>query len=140
MIPRDIDDSTDPDFDDAEPSHRETDAQPTNCNNVNKQLSPKNKKRKQIQHNDERPFQCRVCDKRFKQTSHLKRHSATHSSDRPFQCEVCDKSFKQKATLKRHFATHSGERPFQCEVCDKSYTRNSTLMAHARTHTGENLL
>ena len=39
MIPRDIVDGTDPDVDDENPSHRGSDVQPTNCSNVNKQLS-----------------------------------------------------------------------------------------------------
>ena len=39
MIPRDIDDSTEPDVDDEKSSHRGSDVQPANCSNVNKQLS-----------------------------------------------------------------------------------------------------
>ena len=39
MIPRDIDDSTDPDVDDEKASHLGSDVQPANCSNVNKQLS-----------------------------------------------------------------------------------------------------
>ena len=39
MIPRDIDDSTDPDVDDEKRYRRGLDVQPTNCSNVNKQLS-----------------------------------------------------------------------------------------------------
>ena len=39
MIPRDIDDSTDPDVDDEKASHCRSDVQPTNCSNVNKQIS-----------------------------------------------------------------------------------------------------
>ena len=39
IIPRDIDDSTDPDVDDENPSLRGSDVQPTNCSNVNNQLS-----------------------------------------------------------------------------------------------------
>ena len=135
-----------------------TDVQPTNCSNVKKQLSTKDRKQKshqcvvcekdfkwkydlrshmQLQHSGERPFQCEVCDKRFNQTSHLRKHLATHTRDRPFQCKDCDKSYTRRCDLKIHLLLHTGERPFKCDVCSMSFARSFTLKEHLRLHTGE---
>ena len=58
----------------------------------------------------ERPFQCGICQKRFRQKAHLQKHETTHSSATPYQCPHCDKAFGHPSNLNTHIATHSDVR------------------------------
>ncbi len=55
----------------------------------------------------ERPFECVVCKKRFRQKAHLQKHETTHSSATPYQCPHCDKAFGHPSNLNTHISTHS---------------------------------
>lgn len=54
---------------------------------------------KTIQRQD---FACNICDKRFRQRTHLEYHINTHTGAKPFACDQCDRSFSQTASLYRH--------------------------------------
>ena len=56
----------------------------------------------QLIHKDEKPFQCKFCDKRFKRPQNLKDHEFTHSDEKPFKCDGCWKSFRTKTQMKTH--------------------------------------
>lgn len=85
---------------------------------------------------------------------HLKKHSRVHSDQRPFQCGVCGRAFKDPSDmrvsrlelltpkcdidvihilfllyfhLQRHLDTHSDDRPFKCGECIKSFKRQFDL-------------
>ena len=147
MIPRDIDDSTDPDVDDEKTSHRGSDVQPANCSNANKQLSTqddvivnihKNTAYTNEDHNSVlcdkelcegtiKSFSCTRCKMRYTSMEELTSHCEKHKTVVTHKCHVCEKSFTEKDSLTKHLRTHSGERPFQCDVCDKSFAHKSTL-------------
>ena len=160
MIPRDLDDGTDPDpVDDEKPSHRGSDVQPTNCSNVNKQLSTQddvivnvlentaytNEDHKSVLCDKElcegtiKSFSCTRCKMHFTSMEELTSHCEKHKTAATHKCHVCDKSFTQKSNLKRHLRTHSGERPVKCNVCDKSFTRIKSLNVNLAKYTCERI-
>ncbi|KAM8834613.1 uncharacterized protein ACB058_016171 [Synchiropus picturatus] len=88
-------------------------------------------------HNQEKPFNCSVCDKNFVDHSSLKCHMRTHTGEKPFTCSVCCQSFRIVADLKNHMRKHTGEKPYACSFCQKCFRLRSDLIVHVRIHTGE---
>ncbi|XP_059608030.1 uncharacterized protein LOC132255876 [Phlebotomus argentipes] len=61
-------------------------------------------------HSDERPFECSICNKKFKVESFLQKHKKTiHNANRPnFPCRICGVGIKHKINMKRHLRiTHN---------------------------------
>ncbi|KAL7975833.1 hypothetical protein Chor_014603, partial [Crotalus horridus] len=54
--------------------------------------------------------------------------------DRRFPCGVCQKSFKQSSHLVQHMLVHTGERPYECTTCGRTYNHISSLIRHRRCH------
>jgi len=54
---------------------------------------------------------------------------------RPYQCTVCDKRFRIKRSLHDHKSKHRGERLYSCAQCQKHFTSQSTLSQHMNIHT-----
>lgn len=50
--------------------------------------------------------QCLKCLKCFPSPSKLNRHMLSHTGQRPFSCQMCDKSFRQQTHLRVHSRTH----------------------------------
>lgn len=63
-------------------------------------------------HTDERPFSCKLCDKRYVSRYGLKIHLHVHTKEKPFKCELCSKDFVERGSLNRHYLVHSKEKPF----------------------------
>ena len=157
IIPRDIDDSTDPDVDDEKPSHLGSDVQPANCSNVNNQLSTQDDVILNIHENTAytnedhnsvlcdkelcegtiKSFSCTRCEMHFTSMEELTSHCEKHKTVVTHKCHVCEKSFAWKGSLTNHLRIHSGERSLQCDVCNKSFTHKRTLTDHLRIHSGE---
>ena len=77
-------------------------------------------------------FQCKVCNKDFKDKSKLRRHQLVHTGERPFRCPYCEKSFSVDFNLKTHIRIHTGEKPYKCPYpgCDKAFTQAGNLNTH----------
>lgn len=54
------------------------------------------------------PLQCEVCLKYFSSKNNKKRHEMIHSGEKPFQCALCDRSFARKDHIQDHMErTHA---------------------------------
>ena len=60
-----------------------------------------------------------------------------HTGEKPYECDICKKKFKQSSELTSHRRVHTGEKPYACEICKKMFSKNSNLTKHKRLHTGE---
>ncbi|PIC55072.1 hypothetical protein B9Z55_000502 [Caenorhabditis nigoni] len=51
----------------------------------------------------------------------------------PYQCRDCDKTFRQKHGLSQHRLTHESNGAFACDVCGKRYSRQESVNRHQRS-------
>ena len=81
-----------------------------------------------------KPYQCQICDSKFRYPSLLNRHiRAVHEGKRPFHCNICSSAFFEKTKLKEHIeAVHEGTipKPYQCQMCDSKFRYPSLLNRH----------
>ena len=116
----------------------------------------------QIKHTFEKPYQCELCDKRFRRIDHLKCHTkrvvhlnkaaqqssvsidkwiiSTGDADMPYQCgyEGCGKKFTRIQTLTSHIVIHTGDSRFRCYFGDCAgiirYCHREELTRHIHVH------
>jgi stress-induced morphogen len=87
---------------------------------------------------EEKPFECPECKKRFKFASVLATHKKTHSDDRKFKCEFCELTFKRSDSRRYHvMIKHLDEKPNACTLCPMRFSHPHHLVRHARVHTLE---
>lgn len=112
-------------------------------------------------HRDEKPFECNVCNKRFRQGNQVRAHKETHG-EKPYvcwccgkrlglgsfwthmkehtsvkisyECAVCDKKLSTKKTLEMHTRlVHMGE-PYVCDICHKEFRKQKDFQLHKKEH------
>lgn len=83
---------------------------------------------------DQRPFQCETCARRFKQKKHLKRHVAIHSDVKDYHCKLCNKRFRRNDNLTSHLRVHITEAPFSCPSCPERFRDAKSLEEHVLSH------
>lgn len=88
---------------------------------------------------ENRPFQCKVCSKRFQRSNYLKVHSRSHSDK--FRCSTCAATFATLSLLRSHVYTHAPTadtpREYRCAECNARFTTAFSLRRHAFTHSAE---
>ena len=107
---------------------------PFTCKVYKNTFKIKSNLKKDVTHNDDKPFEYSKCDKYFKSKYVRNIHLTRHGNDRPFRCSMCNKSFKTKSTLHQHMFIHEGNKKFTCSTCNKSFKRKSNLERHAIVH------
>ncbi|XP_034233323.1 zinc finger protein 354A-like isoform X11 [Thrips palmi] len=108
------------------------------CHVCSKMMKPQKLRAHLRIHSGEKPYECKVCNRKFGQTSNLRNHMSTiHSEEKPHECSICGKKFKVMKNLKAHLEFHRGEKRYECRICSKKFRLPSGLKKHARVHTGE---
>lgn len=81
------------------------------------------------------PFQCYLCEAKFKINSDLKRHTRIHSGEKPYKCDFCDYRCAMKGNLKSHVQIkHGAENALHCPDCDFRCGTKTALRQHQRQH------
>ncbi|XP_065281533.1 zinc finger protein 236-like isoform X1 [Dermacentor albipictus] len=90
---------------------------------------------------DDKPFVCTVCDKRFKRSTYLKSHMRCHfarmASQKNYICQQCGACFTTAFSLKRHAVSHTQELhcdSYICAVCSLAVPTAAELRRHACQH------
>ncbi|KAK2110759.1 hypothetical protein P7K49_010505 [Saguinus oedipus] len=105
--------------------------------------------RHKLSHSDEKPYQCPVCQQRFKRKDRmnyhngpsnekceaavatkdrLRAHTVRHEEKVP--CHVCGKMLSS-AYISDHMKVHSQGPHHVCELCNKGFTTAAYLRIHA---------
>ncbi|KAJ2946104.1 hypothetical protein O0L34_g5026 [Tuta absoluta] len=88
-------------------------------------------------HEKEKSHLCQFCSKTFFKKYHLQVHLRSHTKEKPFKCVECGNAFYCVTTLKKHQLIHSSEKKYQCDLCDMKFVRVDYLRAHMLCHTKE---
>ena len=78
-------------------------------------------------------WQCKVCGKTKKKTSHLKEHTETHIEDVSHTCQVCNKTSATRNSLQVHIRDYHSELTFNCNICGKSEMAKMAFKNHKRS-------
>ncbi|XP_031692374.1 uncharacterized protein LOC109901251 isoform X3 [Oncorhynchus kisutch] len=65
--------------------------------------------RPSISTDEDKPYSCPTCGKRFAKATYVKKHQTIHIKERPFKCKLCYKSFSFLSYLIRHRSVHNRE-------------------------------
>ncbi|KAJ8403931.1 hypothetical protein AAFF_G00347990 [Aldrovandia affinis] len=77
---------------------------------------------------------CDMCGKAFRDVYHLNRHKLSHSDEKPFECPICQQRFKRKDRMTYHVRSHDGgiNKPYICSVCGKGFSRCVNVLLQCR--------
>uniref|UniRef100_A0A8C4QXE7 Myc-associated zinc finger protein n=1 Tax=Eptatretus burgeri TaxID=7764 RepID=A0A8C4QXE7_EPTBU len=93
--------------------------------------------RHKLSHSDEKPFECPVCQQRFKRKDRMAFHVRSHEGNvaKPYVCDSCGKGFSRPDHLSNHVRqVHSTERPFKCQTCEAAFATKDRLRSHMGRH------
>lgn len=64
---------------------------------------------------------------RLQTLARLKSHLKLHDDDKPFICDVCGKRYHDQNAVKLHMVGHLEVLPFPCTYCDKRFRHKGLL-------------
>ena len=86
----------------------------------------------------------------------MKTHETEETCTKPYQCDICDKKFRHPNILRNgadckfnrfpefgtlvkpferdHMNTHTGEKPYRCDKCDFACAAKANLHSHKKIH------
>mgnify|MGYP003112516765 CR=1 FL=1 len=78
-------------------------------------------------------YPCQECGVGFAKREDLVRHSMIHTGEKPYQCPICNKRFRQRGHMRSHHERTHGLIPkFQCSFCNASYKTLTALSKHIK--------
>ena len=79
-------------------------------------------------------YKCRYfdCDFKTKKSSNIADHFGSHIDERPFQCKLCERKFRQKRSCLSHIRGHDDRLKLKCNQCDSKFTENKLLNLHTK--------
>ncbi|CAL4132430.1 unnamed protein product, partial [Meganyctiphanes norvegica] len=114
-----------------------------------------------LNHSNEKPHNCLLCNLRVSSHSDLITHMSEHTPDKIFPCTECDFKSIEKQTTEEHMHNHKGEEPvfvmctsiaqnrealrknlrkhsfFNCSECEYTSENKHEFEKHKLNHTGE---
>ena len=72
----------------------------------------------------EKPYECDVCQKRFRLSGHLLQHTRTHIGEELHECDFCQKMFSDISNLRKHKKMH-----LLCSSCGKEIIQPRLLIS-----------
>ena len=78
-----------------------------------------------------RHCQCKICGKRFDNTTAFIAHYSGRHPVLP--CTDCDKIFNNPLSLQKHRYHHTGKK-YSCTMCNRTFPFNSQLQDHRKSH------
>lgn len=81
-----------------------------------------------------KPYECNICNARFKRRYHMIEHTNIHLNIKNFTCGQCGAAFVQHGNLKSHMRSHIAAQMHVCEYCGVSFRRFNQLTVHKRSH------
>ncbi|CAL4065705.1 unnamed protein product [Meganyctiphanes norvegica] len=87
-----------------------------------------------VKHNDEKLYECGICDKKISNKTSLQFHikQVHEKHNYRYSCSHCKKKFICNAKLVEHERIHTGEKPFSCSLCNMSFAAKATYNNHVK--------
>ena len=92
-------------------------------------LEPKRVEFKKDEHGH---YKCpeKACGYTNKSLAIITCHYRKHTGEKPFQCKLCDRKFARKITCINHIRTHDDRLKLKCPRCEANFATNQYLKKH----------
>ncbi|XP_041472505.1 zinc finger protein 11-like [Lytechinus variegatus] len=87
-------------------------------------------------HDDQMPFECQYCKKRFRLKHDLQVHIRIHTKEKPYECPYCKKKFSRKKECDMHVIKHPGVDFPECSLCKKKFASLDMKHRHMKRYHG----